>query len=214
MRLAFLPLITLACAAQAATISVTVVDKDGSPVSDAVVVIVPSAGGKARQPLPPQATIGQENMKFLPDVTLVPVGAKLTFVNQDSWDHHLRGTAAGAAQFAAGTDGGFELRLDGKPVGKPANTMDVTVDKAGPMLLACHIHSSMRGYVYVTDSPWSIKTAADGQAVFDDVPQGVAQVRVWQADQLVDLPTRTVNARAAITKLNFQLQVVPRRRRS
>lgn len=213
MRFALIPLLALACAAQAATVSVTVVDKDGKPVPDAVVVIVPSAGGKSRLSLPSQATVTQEKMQFVPALTLVPVGAKLSFVNQDSWDHHVRGSPGGVAQLTAGTGDGFELRLDGKVAGKPAKSLDVTMDKAGSVLLGCHIHGSMRGNVYVTDSTWAMKTTAEGQAVFDDVPDGLAQVRVWHADQLLDLPARPVSAGAATARLNFQLQVVPRRRR-
>jgi plastocyanin len=214
MRLTLIPLIplfALACAAHAATVSVTVVDKEGKPVADAVVVIVPSAGGKSRHPLPAQATIAQEKMQFA--LTLVAVGAKLTFVNEDSWDHHVRGSPAGLAQFTAAAGSGFELRLDGKLAGKPAKALDVIVDKPGAMLLGCYIHGSMRGNVYVTDSPWAMKTSAQGQAVFDDVPDGPAQVRVWHAEQLLDLPERPVTAGPAPTRLNFQLQVVPRRRR-
>ena len=213
MRFALIAVIGLACTAHAATVSVMVVDKEGKPVADAVVVVVPSARGTSSHSLPAQATIVQEKMQFVPPVTLVPVGAKLTFVNQDSWDHHVRGSPAGAGQFSAGAKDGFELRLDGKLAGKPAKSLDVTIDKPGSVLLGCHIHGSMRGFVYATDSPWAMKTSAEGQAVFDDIPDGSAQVRVWQADQLFDLPAQAVTAGAATARLNFQLQVVARRRR-
>lgn len=214
MRFALLPLLALACAANAATVSVFVVDKEGKPVADAVVVIVPSAGGKSKRLLPMQATISQEKMQFVPAVTLVPAGARLTLVNNDSFEHHVRGTPAGVAQLTAGTGDGFELRLDAKVEGKAAKSLDVTVDKPGGLLLGCHIHGSMRGYVYTTDSSWAMKTTAEGQAVFDDVPDGTAQVRIWHPDQLIDLPARPVTAGAATARLSFQLQVVPRRRRT
>lgn len=214
MRYVLISLLAIAGASHAATVSVTVVDKEGNPVPDAVVTIVSAAGGTPRHALPVQAAIAQEKMQFVPAVTVVPVGAKLTFINQDSWDHHVRGSPAGAGQFSAAVKDGFELRLDGKVAGKPAKSLDVAVDKPGAVLLGCHIHGSMRGFVYVTDSPWSMKTSAAGQAVFDDVPDGSAQVRVWQADQLFDVPTQAVTAGAAPARLNFQLQVVPRRRRA
>ena len=213
MRSILIPLLALACTAHAATISVMVVDKEGKPVADAVVVVVPSARGTSSHPLPAQATIAQEKMQFVPAVTLVPVGAKLTFVNQDSWDHHVRASPSGAGQFSAGAKDGFELRLDGKVAGKPSKSLDVILDKPGGVLLGCHIHGSMRGFVYAADSSWAMKTSAEGQAVFDDVPDGSAQVRVWQGDQLFDLPAQTVTAGAAPARLNFQLQVVSRRRR-
>ncbi|GAC1604641.1 MAG: methylamine utilization protein [Ramlibacter sp.] len=213
MRLLLVPFLWLACAVQAGTVSVTVIDKEGKPVADAVVVVTPSAGGQPRHPLPVQATIAQEKMQFVPTVTLVPPGATLTFVTQDSWDHHVRAAPAGAAQFTAAATDGFELRLDGKAAGKAPKSLEVTVDKPGAMLLGCHIHGSMRGYVYVTDSAWAMKTSAEGQAVFDDVPDGAAQVRVWQPEQLFDLPQRPVTVGSVPARASFQLQVVPRRRR-
>lgn len=199
-------------AAQAATVSVIVTDKEGRPVPDAVVVVTPAVKAVRKQALAATATIAQEKMQFVPAITLVAVGAKLTMVNNDPWEHHVRGSAAGVAQFSS-TAPGFELRLDGKAEGKPGKTADVLMDKAGAVLLGCHIHGSMRGHVYVSDSPWAMKTTAEGQAVFDDVPDGAAQVHVWQADQLIDLPAQAITAGTAPARVNVQLQVVPRRRR-
>lgn len=213
MRLAtFFMACAMASGAGAGVVSVTVLDKEGKPVQDAVVVVVPSAKGTPKTALPMAATINQEKMRFIPALTLVPVGAKITFTNSDPWEHHTRGSAAGLAQFSS-TGGGFELRLDGKVDGKPAKSVDVTLDKAGAVLLGCHIHGSMRGHVYVSDSPWAQRTTPEGQAVFDDVPDGAAQVRVWQGDQIIDLPMQAVTVGATPARVTVQLQVVPRRRR-
>lgn len=213
MRLAtFFMACAMASGAGAGVVSVTVLDKEGKPVQDAVVVVLPSAKRAPKTALPMAATINQEKMRFIPALTLVPVGAKITFTNSDPWEHHTRGSAAGLAQFSS-TGGGFELRLDGKVDGKPAKSVDVTMDKAGAVLLGCHIHGSMRGHVYVSDSPWAQRTTPEGQAVFDDVPDGAAQVRVWQGDQIIDLPLQTVTVGATPARATVQLQVVPRRRR-
>ena len=217
MRLFPIALLALAASlgAQAATVSVIVTDKEGKPVGDAVVVVVvpASAAGDAK-PLPMQATVAQEKMQFVPAVTIVPVGARVTFVNNDSWEHHIRGSAAGLAQFNAATAGrGLELRLDGKAAGQPAKSADAQMTVAGPMLLGCHIHGSMKGHIYVTDSPWAMKTTPEGQAVFDDVPAGAVQVRVWHAEQLIDLPASAVTTGAGVARLAVQLPFVPRKRR-
>lgn len=201
----------------AGSLSVSVVDKDGKPVPDAVVVVLPT--NKSTQPKTPlamQAAINQEKMQFLPAVTLVRVGAKVSFVNNDPWDHHVRSSPAGMGQFNT-TNAAFEIRLEGKPDGKPAKTSDVTMDKPGVMgatLLGCFLHGSMRGYVYVSDSPWAVKTGADGMATFDDLPDGVAQVKLWQADQLIDVPLQSATIGATAAKSTFQLTVVPRRIRA
>ncbi len=214
MRIAtlFIAACAVSAGAVAGTVSVTVLDKEGKPVQDAVVVVVPANKGTPKTPLPMAATINQDKMRFVPPVSVVPVGARLTFTNNDSWEHHVRGSAAGLAQFSS-TGGGFELRLDGKADGKPAKQAEVVMDKAGPVLLGCHIHGSMRGHVYVSDSPWAQRTTPEGQAVFDDVPDGAAQVRVWHGEQLVDLPVQNVTVGASPARATVQLQVVPRRRR-
>lgn len=208
---------TIAMAASAGSLSVSVVDKDGKPVPDAVVVVMPANKSvQPKTPLPLQATINQEKMQFIPAVTLVPIGAKVRFSNSDPWDHHVRSSPAGISQFNT-TNAGFELRLEGKPDGKPAKTSDVTMDKPGVMgatLLGCFIHGSMRGYVYVSDSPWAVKTGANGIATFDDLPDGIAQVKLWQADQLIDVPLQSATIGAAAAKSTFQLTVVPRRVRA
>lgn len=207
----------VSCAsAFAGTLTVSVVDKEGKPVPDAVVVIVPT--NKTVLPktaLPLQASITQEKMQFIPAVTLVHVGAKVRFINNDAWDHHVRSSPAGLGQFNA-TQAGFEMRLEGKSEGKPAKATEITLDKAGvtgATLLGCFIHGSMRGYLFATDSPWAAKTMADGQAVFEDLPDGAAQVKVWQADQLIDAAPQTYTVTATPGKLGVQLNVVPRRRR-
>lgn len=210
-------LLALAAAAQAGNLVVSVLDKDGKPVQDAVVVVTPaSKGATPRNPLPMQATINQEKMQFIPAVTVVPVGAKLSFVNNDPWDHHVRSSPAGMGQFSA-TNSGFELRLEGKPEGRPGKSSEVTLDKAGVLgatLLGCFIHGSMRGYVYASESPWAAKTGSEGIATFEDLPEGTAQVKVWQADQLIDIAPQQVTVGAVLAKNVMQLTVVPRRRRS
>ena len=209
-------LFSVGAGVSAGSLTVSVVDKEGKPVPDAVVVVVPA--NKSVLPktsLPALASITQEKMQFVPAVTLVPVGAKVSFINNDPWDHHVRSSPAGLGQFNT-AKAGFEIRLEGKPEGKSAKRSEVTLDKAGVMdatLLGCFLHGSMRGYIFATESPWAVKTLTDGVAVFDDLPDGVAQVKVWQADQLVDLAPQSFNISATPGKISVQLSVTPRRRR-
>jgi len=208
-----LTLAALAGWASAGNLQVLVIDKDGKPVPDAVVVVVPANKGTPKAALPTQVTINQEKMRFVPAVSVVAVGAKALFVNNDPWEHHVRASAAGFAQFATANSGGFELRLDGKPEGKPRKSADAVFEKAGARLLGCHIHGSMRGHVYVSDSPWALLTGADGIANVEQIPDGAAQIRVWHADQLLDIAPQAANVSATPGKATLQLTVVPRRRR-
>lgn len=199
--------------ASAGNVQIQVLDRDGKPVPEAVVVVYPGAtGGTPPSLLQANPTIEQEKMRFVPAVTVVEPGATVRFTNQDRWDHHVRGAAAGLS--SAATTNGFELRLAGKADGKPANSSEVKLDSAGVVLLSCHLHGSMRGHVFVTDSAWTFKTDADGIARFAGVPDGAAQVRVWHAEQLVDLPRKALNVVPGPVLDTVQLSVVPRVRRA
>jgi len=204
----------LSTGAKAGNVSVLVLDKDGNPAPDAVVVVLVSGkGGTAQIPLPSQVTIYQEKMRFVPAISLVALGAKAQFVNKDPWEHHVRASAAGVAQFNAASGGGFELRLEGKSDGKPARAAEATFNQTGAVLLGCHIHGSMRGQVYVSESPWAVLTGADGIATLEQVPDGVVQIKVWHPDQLIDMPPQPYTVGAASAPLTLKLGVVPRRRR-
>lgn len=217
LKQAFALLALAASAAHAGNLVVSVIDKDGKPVPDAVVVVLPANKSVLpKTPLYTQATISQEKMQFIPAVTLVAVGARVNFINNDPWDHHVRSSPAGMGQFNS-SNAGFELRLEGKTEGKPAKGSEITLAKAGVVgatLMGCFIHGSMRGYVYASESPWAAKTSAEGLVTFEDLPDGAAQVKVWQSDQLVDVAAQTSTIGAAQANNIFQLTVVPRRRRS
>ncbi|MBC7601284.1 MAG: plastocyanin [Ramlibacter sp.] len=204
----------LAClAAHAGDLQVSVLDKEGKPVQDAVVVLVPTGAGSPKTALAMRVAINQQNMRFVPAVSVVGVGAKGAFVNNDPWAHHVRASPAGFLEFD-NSKGGFDLLLDGKPEGKAAKTGEATFDKAGAILLGCHLHASMRGHVYVSDSPWAALTGAEGTTTFEGVPSGAVSVKVWQADQLIAVPAQQIVVTDAPAKASVQLTVVPRRRRT
>lgn len=204
--------LVLAGAAQAATVQVTVLARDGKPLADAVVVLEPAAGQAARAPAPVQTTITQQKMQFLPPVSVLPAGSRVRFTNLDGWEHHVRGRPAGLAGLNATAQQGFELRLPGQLDGQEPSSADVTLGQAGPLQLGCHLHGSMRGFVYVADTPWAVKTGPDGVAMLPDVPEGAARVRVWHPEQLLEMPATAITV-GPVTLVNLPTQVVPRRRR-
>lgn len=203
----------LCASAIGGNVQILVLDKEGKPVTDAVVVMYPNTPSASPAPalLPRSATVLQEKMRFVPEVTVVATGTTVRFTNLDRWDHHVRGTAAGLAM--PQSDAGFEARLAGKEESKSASSADITLDKPGAVLLGCHLHGSMRGSIFVTDSAWTLKTNAEGTAQFTNVPNGAVKLRVWHADQLLDLPPQALQVSASPLNQTVQLSVVPRRRR-
>lgn len=124
----------------------------------------------------------------------------------------MRGSAAGATQFSNNDENGFTFRLAGKSAGSAGKASVVTMEKAGVVLLGCHLHGSMMGHVVVSDTPWAVKTDANGVATFTDLPDGVATVKVWHSAQFVDLKPVQTQLSAAPAQVKMQLSVTPRRR--
>ncbi|WP_296511274.1 plastocyanin [Rhodoferax sp.] len=198
--------------ASAGTLEVLVLDRDGKPAPDSVVIVLPTGKGQPRTPLPLTALVNQEKQQFSPAVTVVGVGAKVRFSNSDPWNHHVRLSTPGIQ--VGGSEGQSAL-LEGKQEGKPASAAVFSMDKPGAVgaaLLGCFIHSRMSGAIYVADSPWTVKTNSEGVAVLEDVPEGVASIKVWHAAQLVEKAALQVNVPATPAKATFQLDVAPRRR--
>lgn len=206
--------LSLACSGLAfgTTLEILVLDRDGKPMPDAVVIVQPSGKGVPKAPLSMNAVVNQEKLQFVPNVTVVGVGAKVRFTNGDPWNHHVRFGVAGAA---LGSTEGQSVLLEGKTESKPGGSAVFTLSTPGPTgaaLLGCFIHSRMQGTIYVADSPWTVKTGADGVALLEDVPEGAATMRVWHAAQLVEKSSLPLTVQGAAGKATFQLDVAPRRR--
>jgi plastocyanin len=148
----------------AAALSVRVVDSSGHPVRDAVVTLYPSAGAR-----PPHGggryVISQQNLQFHPFLTIVPVGADVSFPNLDPTKHHVYSFSAAKR---------FELKLFAKD-----QSRTVHFDKAGVVALGCNIHDAMSAFIVVTDSAWTARTNAQGTAVFGDAPNSPGRLTVW-----------------------------------
>lgn len=211
-RSALLPLRTalalalgLGGVACAATLRVTVTDRQGEPAANVAVVVLPARPA----PLPPPAAattvVTQERMQFLPMVTMVHPGTTVRFTNRDSFDHHVRGV---------GPAHSFELRTNARPApGEPAP--EVTLTQPGPVRLSCHLHSTMRGGLYVSESPWFGVTDENGLAVIAAVPPGPYRVKLWHPEQFLDqaeVPGE-LPADAATHTQAAQLNFAPRKRR-
>ncbi len=154
---------------QATSLSVEVVDNEGRPVPDAVVVARDQQNtSPATPPTTPEApiTLDQIAKQFVPGLLVVPVGARVSFPNRDQTRHQVYSVSAAKP---------FELPLYGG-----GDIPFVIFDKPGPVALGCNIHDWMRAYVYVADSPWFAQTDATGHAVIT-LPVGHYTVQLWHS---------------------------------
>ena len=169
MRLAriFPPLILALLAGRealvAGSLAITVTDKNGAPVADAVVYATAtgsnSAVGRSH------AVIDQENKQFIPYVTAVQVGTSIVFPNRDHIRHHV---------YSLSPTKRFELPLY---AGIPA--APVVFDKVGFVTLGCNIHDWMVAYVAVLPTPYFGVTGSNGRVTMKDLPPGGYLVATW-----------------------------------
>ena len=226
--LALLALALVAGLSHAGTVQLTITDKDGKPAPD-VVVLVQQTVKTVPTPAAKPVLITQEGSRFIPFLTVVPVGSTLRFTNKDGYDHHVRSTPSGPLGSIAPAKT-FELRLDADPIAsasggtdaypsgpakKPSgtSTAEIKMDQAGPIGLGCHLHGSMRGQLYVVDTPWFGKTDAKGVVTIEGVPDGATQLTLWHPDQLQEQAAVPVQVSATLVSATTQLNFVPRRRR-
>ena len=168
--------------AVAADFAVTVRDQQGRALQDAVVIVRPVSGGRSAAPIrfAWPMVVSQRNIAFDPYLLIVPVGSEVSFSNRDKVRHHVYSFSAAKR---------FEIKLFGRQ-----EAPQVVFDKPGPVALGCNIHDQMIAYIYVTDSPFTAKTAAGGEAVVKGLPAGAATLTIWRPDLQSRKPiAQTVN---------------------
>jgi plastocyanin len=205
----------LAGVAHAGSVQISVQDAEGKPAQDVVVLIEAAATSPkaAAVAASAAAVITQENLRFVPFVTVVPLGSSVQFVNRDSYDHHVRSTPSGPL---GGTPpvSNFELRLSGvKNPGDAAKSSTIKLDKPGAIGLGCHLHSSMRGHLFVSNTPWFGKTDDKGQVSIAGVPSGKVEVSLQHPDQFQKQSPLQLQVTDAPVQATSKLNFVPRRRR-
>ncbi|MBN8504082.1 MAG: plastocyanin [Burkholderiales bacterium] len=211
LSLRLLPLtLLMAAGAQAADVDVQVLDRDGKPLAGAVVVLETSSPG-ARPAPPAELVISQEKMKFQPEMAVAHLSTKVRFTNLDRWDHHVRGGQVGPGGVYVDASRGYSFRLAGRAPGKAPSSAEQSFTQTGPQMLGCHLHGSMRAYLYVTDSPWAAVSDAEGRVRLAGVPNGAARLRVWHADELIETPQQALNVTDGLPAQRLATQVVPRK---
>jgi plastocyanin len=172
-----------ACLAQAQTaeIAVTVTDEQGRPVADAVLIAVPVDGSVRPAQRAREGSVNQVDKEFAPRVTVVQLGASVSFPNHDDVRHQVYSFSPAKR---------FELPLY---AGVPAQP--IVFDKPGVVVLGCNIHDWMVGYIYVSESPFFAKTGKDGKAVLTELTPRAYVVRVWhpQLETSEDATHKTID---------------------
>ncbi|MFN8721175.1 MAG: carboxypeptidase regulatory-like domain-containing protein [Rhodospirillales bacterium] len=186
----------------AAGLSVRVTDASGHGADGAVVVVRPESGSPPAVTVPTApVTIGQTNERFVPLLTIIPVGGSVVFGNGDRTNHHV---------YSFSPLNRFEMLVPPDAVSAP-----VVFDRAGVLAIGCNIHDGMIAHLYVADSPWTATTDAEGRARLDGLAPGRYKVTVWHPRLRPGRgePEVTVDVTAAGGSAALQLTLTPDRRR-
>ena len=143
---------------------VAVLEKDGKRAQDADAAVVWVEGPKVRT-RPTGATVTMKSKAFVPRVTVVSVGGRVEFPNQDSIFHNV---------FSVSGENRFDLELYKKP-----KSGFKVFEQPGVVRIYCNIHPQMSGFVLVRDNPFWAKVGADGSYTVPDVPAGSWVVKAW-----------------------------------
>ena len=169
-------LLILAFNSLATDFVVEVVDQNGDPISDAVVVnlasIISNNKGTVNKGTvnkgaveglvddvvnsstegaenSQSAVMDQVNKSFVPHVLAVEKGRSVSFPNSDNIRHHVYSFSQAKR---------FEIKLYANRPKAP-----IVFDTAGVVVLGCNIHDSMIGYIFV--SQWSDFVVSDKQGL-------------------------------------------------
>jgi plastocyanin len=202
MLLCATTILVLAAPATAGTLVAQIKDKNGGPVPNAVVYVLP-VGAKA-PPAPPTATgvVEQSYFKFEPFVSVVQTGTKMRFPNRDRGEHHIKVLSGPTI---------FEHKVYTRK--EPDPTL---LDKPGQITLQCLIHDWMNAHIYVVDSPWFGKTSKSGSAVVENIPAGEYDVYVTHPSLLVPgqvtpaMPRRVKFDATNVHVLEAKFELVPK----
>ena len=157
-------LLLAVCSVRAAEIEVTVLDRDGAPVSGVAVYIQSASGGSLAAPTN-TAVMDQIDTRFVPHLLIVQSGTEVEFPNSDVIAHHV---------YSFSDPNNFIL-----PLYKGDLEPQIVFNHEGVVTLGCNIHDHMLGYILVVDSQVFGKTNFEGKIhLTADNPDGLT-VRIW-----------------------------------
>ncbi len=150
-------------------LSVTLTDSEGNPLPDAVIELVPSPGVEISPDSSIMVQVDQVDKEFVPTVTAIPKGGKVSFPNSDDILHHVYSFSPART---------FNIPLYG--MGENDNYFE-TFDSTGLVEIGCNIHDWMLAYIYVAESDFTAISDERGIALIDGIAPGTHEVRIWHS---------------------------------
>jgi plastocyanin len=113
-------------------------------------------------------TISNRQMNFIPYVSVVSVGGRAVFANEDPFPHNVFSPDNEKFNMGNIPQNGAHYRVFKTP---------------GAYSLLCNLHPGMLGYLMVTPSAWYARADAKGAFTMKHVPVGDYKVTAWAPRQ-------------------------------
>ena len=182
----------------AGEIRVSIKDGQGQMLEDAVVTATPLDSKNIIKPKNNKPVVDQVSKEFLPHVVPVYVNSSVSFPNSDNIRHQVYSFSPAKK---------FEL-----PLYSGTSAAPVLFDKPGIVTLGCNIHDWMLGYIYVSETPYFVRSEKDGKGLIRGLPEGEYVVKVWHP-QMIDTEESTARriaiSDAGAANLEWQLPLKP-----
>lgn len=149
------------------SVQLRVLDASGEPLPDVVMELL--ADSLPVRAAVAEAQIDQLDKEFVPSITTVVAGSRISFPNSDDILHHV---------YSFSTAKTFDTPLYGSDAN---NQYSELFDVPGVVEIGCNIHDWMLAYIYIGESDWMAITDEQGVATLQGIPAGEYRLRVWHA---------------------------------
>ncbi len=158
--------------------------------SGTAVVWVDAIAGKTFPAPPTPFNMDQRGLTFQPHLLVVPEGATVKFLNDDSVAHNVFWPSIGGDKKLAHNLGTW-------PQGQ---SKEWKFEHAGVVPVLCNVHPEMSAYVVVTPTPYCAQTDSQGNYRIMNVPDGTYKVSAWKEGSKTETKPVTVSGQ---TKVDF-----------
>jgi hypothetical protein len=175
-------------------VSEALVVGEGKGIQYVVVSLADAPPGKVEVPAD-GVELDQRGCRFTPHVVVLPAGATLVARNSDGIMHNLH-TFSKANPAINKAQPGFKKTM---PIGSLKAPETIKVQ--------CDMHSWMRGWIVVTDTPYTVVSDAAGRFQIPNVPAGTYTLKFWH--ETLGEATRQVTVQEGATA-TVEVAMAPR----
>ena len=167
---------------------------EGGGVKNAVISIEGIKSGK-KWGFPKKFVYDQKKCRFVPHLMLVKAKTKGTVWNSDNVGHNFHTVSKGIFSINK------KIKANAKMVVKKNK-----IKRPGVVRVKCDLHSWMKGWWVVAETPYTVLSDENGNFSITDIPPGTYKLKVWQ-EKLGKTEQDIVIKAGETTKMDVELSL-------